>query len=432
MDKLKQLRDDRSNISAEMRKLKEGVEEKGFNDETQTRWDELTQQIDKVDNEIRFHEDAAKRLADEKRDFHDRGDDRRKESFDDEITAATRSEALRGWLNTPGGRETEKQTEAMRKLGMNPHQKALRFNLAPKQGRNSDEIQAQYRAQSTSNAAGGYLINNELIAAYDEAKLYYCNIREWATVYRTETGASLPIPTSNDTSNKGAILAENTQVSEQDVAFGQETLDAYKFTSKLVRVSYEFLNDAFLNVDQWIGRTLGERIGRIQTQYFTTGTGSSQPEGVTAGAADSGVTLAAAAAITYDELTDIYHAVDPEYRMMPNCGWMLHDTWLKYLRQVKDANGLPIWNPGLGAAPDTILGKAYKINNEMPTATASKVICFGDFSKLVIRDVAMDVSLVRLDERYADYGQVAFVMWERADSVVVDAGTNPIVYATSG
>ena len=54
-----------------------------------------------------------------------------------------------------------------------------------------------------------------------------------------------------------------------------------------------------------------------------------------------------------------------------------------------------------------------------------KSVLFGDFSKYYIRDV-MDITLVRLDEVYAEYGQVAFLAFSRHDGVLLDAGTNPI------
>ena len=50
---------------------------------------------------------------------------------------------------------------------------------------------------------------------------------------------------------------------------------------------------------------------------------------------------------------------------------------------------------------------------------------FGDFSKYHIRDV-MEVRLVRLDEVYAEYAQVAFLAFSRHDGLLLDAGTHPI------
>jgi hypothetical protein len=38
----------------------------------------------------------------------------------------------------------------------------------------------------------------------------------------------------------------------------------------------------------------------------------------------------------------------------------------------------------------------------------------------------MEFSLLRLNEIKADYGQVVFLGFKRADSAIIDAGTHPI------
>ena len=60
----------------------------------------------------------------------------------------------------------------------------------------------------------------------------------------------------------------------------------------------------------------------------------------------------------------------------------------------------------------------------MPAANARSV-AFGDFSKYLIREV-LGPQVVRLNERFADALQVAFIGYQRADGRLVDAGTNPI------
>jgi HK97 family phage major capsid protein len=106
---------------------------------------------------------------------------------------------------------------------------------------------------------------------------------------------------------------------------------------------------------------------------------------------------------------------------------MFHDDTLKVLKKLKDGNGKPLWVDSLASGePATINGYEYVINQHMaPMATGAKSILFGNFSKLIVRDV-QDVSLVRLDERFAEFGQVAFVALSRHDSRVLNAGQNPI------
>ncbi len=177
---------------------------------------------------------------------------------------------------------------------------------------------------------------------------------------------------------------------------------------------------------------LGERMGRGTNDYFTTGTGSSQPNGIVTAATSAGVALAAKTP-TYAELVAIEHAVDPAYRN--GASWMFHDTEFAEFKKIVDAStGRPIWLPNMvQGAPDTLLGYPYTINQSMAVAAATgsgKSILFGRLSKYIIRDVR-DVTLFRLDELYAEYYQVAFVAFSRHDGDLLDAGTHPVVYGAN-
>jgi HK97 family phage major capsid protein len=96
-----------------------------------------------------------------------------------------------------------------------------------------------------------------------------------------------------------------------------------------------------------------------------------------------------------------------------------------------------LWLPGIAvAAPDTILGYKYSINNDMDTLAQTspvsdrKTVAFGDLSKYVIRHVK-ELAVIRLVERFADYGQVAFLGFARYDGALLDAGTHPVKYLLS-
>ena len=62
-----------------------------------------------------------------------------------------------------------------------------------------------------------------------------------------------------------------------------------------------------------VGRGLGERVGRILNQHFTTGTGTAQPDGIvtssTVAVTGSG-SLATTGGVSYDNLVDIVEAID--------------------------------------------------------------------------------------------------------------------------
>ena len=357
-------------------------------------------------------------------------------------TAADADLAVRGWLlNGKDEAVTDAHREAAKRFGLNINAGSISLKLPPPLRSLSAADVAEWEKRAAMGVASGsiglYTSPDSPMGALERALLAFGGMRQVATVIRTASGSDLPIPTNDDTSNKGAILAENTQVSEVDATFGQLVLNSFKYSSKLVLVARELLEDSAINVPEMIGKILGERIGRIQNDHFTTGDASSKPNGVvTAGSA--GVTATGlTATVTYDLLMDLIHSLDPAYR--PNARFMFHDGGLKMLKKVKvlqysgDTTGQPLWQPSLVAgAPDTIAGYSYIVNQSMTTpATSVKSILFGDFSKYIIRDV-QDIRLVRMDERYADYDQVGFTAFMRSDGDLLDAGTHPVKILTQG
>jgi HK97 family phage major capsid protein len=256
-----------------------------------------------------------------------------------------------------------------------------------------------------------------------ETMKFYGAMRQVSEVITTATGATLPWPTNDDTANVGAILSENTQVTEQDVTLGQQDIGAYMYTSKLVRVSLQLLQDSVLDFETWLARKLGERIGRIQNTHFTTGTGTAQPEGVQTNATigktgASGQTTS----VTYDDLVDLVHSVDPAYRNSGRVQFMMADSTLGAVRKLKDSQNRPLWEPSVQVGvPDRVLGYSYIVNQDMPAMAASaKSILFGDFfAGYLIRDV-QDIQTLRLSERYADYLQLGFLAFARADGTPQD------------
>lgn len=340
--------------------------------------------------------------------------------FGDRQSTSDRALALRGWLgfHSVNG-ANDAQRVAAQRSGLELGNNRLSFKLNAK----APKTQGEARAQSLSGSAGGYTVPQGFLNQLESSLLAFGGMREVATILRTGEGNDLPIPTVSDHSNVGAILAENTQVAEQDVAFGQITMKAYKYSSKLIRVSAELLQDSAIDLESFIGGALGERVARILNTHFTSGDNSSKPQGISASGA--GVTAASATAITFNELLDLQHSLDPAYRA--NARFMMHDTTFKLVRKLVDDQNRPIFMNDLSAtSPGTLFGVPVVINQDVATVAASaKAVYYGDFSKYLIRDV-QDFTLLRLEERYADYHQVGFVGFSRHDGRILDAGTDPI------
>ncbi len=279
-----------------------------------------------------------------------------------------------------------------------------------------DEVERRALSVGT-DTAGGYLVPDTLARDLVTIINEYSAMRQIVTPIVTQSGEDILIPVVNDASNEGTIVAENTTAAEQDVSFSQKRLTAYKYSSKRVKVSVELLTDAAYPLEQTLVRLLGERIGRAIEGDYVAGTGTNEPEGIVTGAI-VGTTTAANNAITYDEIVDLVHSVDPAYRR--SAVFLLHDSTVQAIRKLKDSTGQPLWQPSLSdAAPGTILGYRYLTSPYMPEiGSQAKVIVFGDMgAAYVIRDVR-GIELVRSDRDVVDTYQITFNAWFRTGGVL--------------
>jgi HK97 family phage major capsid protein len=288
-------------------------------------------------------------------------------------------------------------------------------------------VQNAQSGQQANGGQGGYLVPTGWGASLLEALKAFGGMRNVANVIQTAGGNPIPWPTVDETANEGEIVAENVPATTQDIAFGTVQIGAYKYSSKVFTVPIELLMDQGPGIDleAFIRRAAATRIARINNKHFTTGTGVAQPQGlVTASAAGKVGANGSTVSVSFDDLTDLEHSVDPAYRTMPNVGFMFHDTTLRFLKKVKDADGRPIWLPGYTTKePDVINGYGYTINQDMPVMAANaKSILFGKLDEYMIRDV-LEVTLFRFDDSaFMTKGQIGFLAWSRADGKLVSAG----------
>ncbi len=290
---------------------------------------------------------------------------------------------------------------------------------------------------TTTGSEGGYTVQTDVAMSLVEALKAYGGMREVSQVIRTAQGNPLNYPTTDGTAETGELIAENTTATDADASFGSVALNAYKFSSKIITVPIELLQDSSIDVEAMVRARLAERIGRITNTYFTTGTGTSQPRGVvTASSAGKTGTTGQTTSVILNDLIDLQHSVNKAYR--GNARWMMADSSLKVIRKIVDGQNRPIFIPGYesgnpGGEPDSLLGKPITINDDVAAMAANaKSILFGNFSYYLIRD-ALDIQILRFtDSAYAKKGQVAFLAWFRSGGNFIDASGGAVKhYANS-
>jgi HK97 family phage major capsid protein len=283
----------------------------------------------------------------------------------------------------------------------------------------------EHRVQTKgTTTAGGFTVPVELAAFIEKAMIATGPMYDSSlfTVINSTDGRTFNIPTVDDTASTAEAHTEGGTVTDdggKDVVFAQKVLSAYAFDSEWVRWSAELNADSIFNMESLLGELLGSRLGRIANSKLTTGSGSSDVEGIVTNSA-LGKTAVGTAAITADEIIDLIHSVDPAYRSSPNSAIMMNDSTLAAVRKLKDGDGNYLWQMGnyQAGVPQAILGYPVVVNQAMDSlATAKKVMLFGDMSKFYVRKVG-GPSLYVARERFApDFGLLGFV---RFDGVLVN------------
>ncbi len=236
-------------------------------------------------------------------------------------------------------------------------------------------------------------------------------------VITTSSGdRKIPLVTS-----KGAAswVEEEAAIPESDDAFGQITLSAHKVGS-MIRISEELLHDSAFDLAAYITDEFARRVGAAEEEAIITGNGTHKPTGLlhaTLGA-ETGVTAAAVAAITADELIDLQHSLKSGYRR--KAAYIMNDATIKLLRKLKDGNGQFLWQPGLLLGqPDTLLNQKVLTSNYMPLpAAGNKAILYGDYNYYWLAD-REGRSLQRLNELYAANDQIGFKITQRVDGRLI-------------
>lgn len=282
--------------------------------------------------------------------------------------------------------------------------------------------------------SGGYYVAPLFQQNLSTAMLDFQGIRQaGAEVIPTDSGADLPFPTGDDTANEAVIIAEEaSHATGTDPTIGSKTVKTYMYSTKTIKVSLQLLQDSAFPIESWLMSQLAIRLGRGTNTHFTTGNGTTQPEGIVTAMTGSniGVTAALTTAFTADEVIRLQHSVDRAYR--DKGSYAMSDAVYLVARLLKDSGGRPIFTefgPGLsGNGPVSVGGRPVNIFNKMATsvATAATVMLYGDFSHYKIREVRNSVQMFRMNELFIENGQVGFLALGRYGGGYVDPGTRPV------
>jgi HK97 family phage major capsid protein len=206
-------------------------------------------------------------------------------------------------------------------------------------------------------------------------------------IIQTTSGEDLTIPTLSAYS---AMTLKGAGASLDDVepTYASITLGAYKYGG-IIQAANELVTDAGFNLGAHLAQQAGNGIGYAVNAALTTGTGSSQPNGLVT-ASGAGVTGATgvAGAFTADNLIDLIYSVDAATRRKPSMALMMNTKSIGEARKLKDTAGNYLYNisqvgPG---GQDTFAGFNVLENPHMEdTAIDEKSVIAGSMDSYKVR-----------------------------------------------
>lgn len=394
---LHELKEKYTNVAKDMRAAHEKIGDDAWNDEQRTQWKKMKHDLDGLNSQIEREEEL--RAADD-RFVRDNKEEHRQQNEQEER----------------GGESVDEQRAGA-------FDAFMRHGLADMSAEQRSMLR-EMRAQGTDpDDKGGYTVPTDMLNKVHEAMKDYGGIASVAQILNTDKGNAIEWPTSDGTAEEGELLGENKAAAEQDVSFGMDDLGALKLSSKVIRVSNELLQDSGINMADFLAGRIGSRIGRAEARLIVQGSGAGtpkQPKGLEASVTGT-VKTAAAAKVTWKEINQLKHAIDPAYRRAPGFRLAMNDATLAAITELEDGNGRPLWLPEVaGAAPATVLAMQYVIDQGIADQAAdAKFMYAGDFQQFVLRRVRY-MTLKRLVERYAEFDQTAFLAFHRFDCVLQD------------
>jgi len=279
-------------------------------------------------------------------------------------------------------------------------------------------------AQTTAISASSVLIPVGFDPMIHTAAKSYGQLATNVRQLVTATGDPIKVASSDDTANGLTLISpESTAVTELDMTLGGTVSYVSEFTTSLIKVSLSLLEDSAFDVAGFISNSFATRYFRGLNQAIQLGSGNVQSivTGATVGA-----TAASATAITLTDLLATYAALDPDYQ--DTSKWFCNAKTKASLMGLTDAYGRPLLQNSLNGTPfSSIFGRDIVISTFADDATAGKLPLFlADLEQsYTLRTISSGLKIVRLNERYAEFGEVGFIGRVRAGGYLTTQSSSP-------
>lgn len=233
-----------------------------------------------------------------------------------------------------------------------------------------------------TDAEGGYLVPEEFRSEVFRIMTDTAVMRKIATV----------IPMNTDTLNLNTLVArpsaywtpEYGAKTTSSAEFGRLVLSPNDLVC-LLPVTHQLLNDANINLVQFITQLFAEAIALAEDKAFFTGSGTGQPKGINQESITS-----LAGNISMDGVISLIDSVAGAVARDPSTAFVGNRYVKRQLRLLKDSTGNYLWRNGgsasgnageVGRLPDELYGYPFYEQNDLENS-----LYFGAWRNYVIGD----------------------------------------------
>jgi HK97 family phage major capsid protein len=198
----------------------------------------------------------------------------------------------------------------------------------------------------------------------------------------------------------------------------------------LAKIGTDELADTDANLVQLVQQIIGEKFAEMEDDAFAAGNGTSKPWGLATRATNTaivpaaqGVTAAAAQTVTMDDIKKMPFLILS--RFAANGAYLASDDATQAIVLLKDSTSNYLWQPSNQAGqPDRLNGYPFYRVSGLPSMAATTTavdpaVLFGDVGSGYLIAQRQQITVQRLDERYADQGLVGFLFKQRVGGDVI-------------
>lgn len=277
---------------------------------------------------------------------------------------------------------------------------------------------------------GGYVVPAEVETEITRRMTAVSPIRAIAGV-RQVSGAVYKRPitvTGPVTGSVGETASRPTTDSQVLAELSYPTTELYAMPA----ATSAFLEDAAVDVGQWIADEVNAAFAAQETTAFVTGNGTNKPTGFLAattvaesswswgnlGYVASGTSGALPSSHASDVLIDLVYALKAGYRQ--NASWVMNRKTQGTLRKLRDADGNYLWQPAATAdGRASFMGFPLVEAEDMPNIGANSLsVAFGDFRRGYLIVDRQGVNVLR--DPYSSKPYVLFYTTKRVGGGIAD------------